>query len=613
MNKSFDWEMFWKNATAETKAKLSSIKNSASKLSRDSAPLRGCFNKFKSIDRCEAWLKALFDDLLRFIKTSFEGRSLDAILTMEQFQMTQKGPTGPIKKSQFMTDVVEKFSHLPQFSIPMDKIGTLRKLWENIKSDLLKYVSFDASIIRYDLMWKELPNQTVRGFPYHRIGADVDEKIIGEGGSTLSQALSYFLSSQQLISFPGYRIQGKPLSKGAKIRLINIPAVSYQYINVGLYKTSMDKLKNHPAFSGWLDPVARSISIQKQINQCKSLDYSFISLDFSSFDQTCGSELRKMVNELIVEADVSRSLSEYKKHYDKLCDEQFLVVPQASGFDIKNASGMLFSGVINTQHDGSLINMLVQAYVAYRLGFQFNPNLSLVLGDDVGFAVPNKYLKSIGYKNLLIKINEYANEIGFTVHTGKAYPNSDLIFLQKLYVPDQDIHALGSWARALSSFVYKERFTKKVKGVYSLPALELISQISILNEAYGSENGTNHGKFGDRVAEVWLQVDDFLVSCCQQVEKVNPSFNGDDLFKFIIKLVSNDINLIKQHLGVQSYDHKGSISSIQSTRSYEEVFPILSSIVSKYRQSLWQEKDFQSLVKNDDLSSFDVSVETDEV
>lgn len=614
MIRSFNWETFWKNASAETKSKLADIKNTAKRLSRKSAPLRGCFNKFKSIERCEQWLNFLFDDLKHFLKQNFTGRALDALLTMEQFQMSQKGPTGPISKGQFMTDVVEKFSHLQRFSIPVDRMQTLKQLWAKVERNLLRNCAFDASIIRYDLMWKELPNQTVRGFPFHKLGIDVDEEIISRGGSTLKEALSYFMSEQQLLSFPGYRIQGKPLSKGAKIRLINIPSVAYQYVNVGLYKTSMDKLKHHPAFSGWLNPIERAESIRKQLERAKLLDSSFISLDFSSFDLTCTAELRKLVNNLIINADVSKSLAEYKIHYDKLCDEQFLVVPQASGFDIKNASGMLFSGVINTQHDGSLINMLVQAYVAYRLGFEFDPELSLVLGDDVGFCVPNKYLKHMGYKNLLIKINEYANEIGFNVHTGKAYPNSDLIFLQKLYVPDVSINGLGSWSRALTSFVYKERFTNSVKGVYSLPALELISQISILNEAYGSQEGVNHSKFGDRVAEEWLKVDDLLVACCQQVEKVNHNFDATDLFKFIVKLVSNDYDVIAKHLGVQTYDHKGSISSIQSAVEYGQVFPILESIVNVYRRSSFQEKEFQSLVKNADLpSTFDETVETDEV
>lgn len=115
---------------------------------------------------------------------------------------------------------------------------------------MLKWVSFDASSIAFDLSWRELPNVTVRGLPYHDLGKNVDEEIVQKGGRSLYSAINYFKTESDILSFPGYRIQGKPRTKGAKIRLINIPPVSYQYINVGLYKASMSQLKYHPAFSG---------------------------------------------------------------------------------------------------------------------------------------------------------------------------------------------------------------------------------------------------------------------------------------------------------------------------------------------------------------------------
>lgn len=593
-----NWNDRYNNLSDNSKSALAKLKGTASRLARTNSPFRGCFNKFKTIDRVENWINSVLSELYGFIRSSFSGNVMDTIMTMEQFQANQKGPTGPITESQFYSDVTEKFLSLPSYSYNDEVRNHLERIWNQLQSKLLKWVSFDASSIAFDLSWRELPNVTVRGLPYHDLGKNVDEEIIQRGGRSLYSAINYFKTESDILSFPGYRIQGKPRTKGAKIRLINIPPVSYQYINVGLYKASMSQLKYHPAFSGWLEPVSRQASIQRQLKLAKDRDMTFISLDFSSFDQSCSSYLRKLVNNFIVEADVSRSLRDYKSHFDLLSDNQWLVIPGRNGYELTNANDLLLSGVINTQHDGSLINMLVQAYIAEKLGFEFDPELSLVLGDDVGFCVPNKYLKRMGYKSLLEKMNTEAEKIGFHIHTDKAYPLSQLIFLQKLYVPEQNIIGLGSWARSLYSFCYKERFSKPIKGVYSLPALELISQISIICEAFGSERGVNHSDFANRMVDEWLKVDDLLVACCQELQKTNPDWDGNSLFSLLTKLVGNNYELIASHLGIQSYDHKGTLSSIQAANDYEKVFPILPFVVNRFKQSSFPEKDFSRLLKD---------------
>lgn len=598
---SFNWNKFKEHASDNSFASLNKIKGTANRLARHTSPLRGCFNKFGSISRCEEWYGNIYSKLMKYIDDEVPAESRDSIKTMEEFQVSQKGPAGPITKDQFYNDVTEKFLKLPSISILAEDKIKLRTQWEKIKLNLKQYVAFNVREIRFDLKWRELPGSTVRGFPYHDLGSNVDDDIIKVGGMFFDDALRFFKSQDQIVSFPGYRIQGKPLSKGAKIRLINIPPVFYQYINVGIYKTSMSKLKYHPAFSGWLHPDDRAISIENQIKRLKQEDYSFIALDFSSFDTTCSLFFRQMINEFVVEADTSKSLSDYKEHFDRLNENQYLIIPTHGSYQVVDAPDMLLSGVINTQHDGSLINMLVQAYCASELGFEFRPEFSLVLGDDVGFAVPNKYLRELGYKGLLEKINQIANKIGFVVHTGKAYPNTDLIFLQKLYAPDSNIMGLGSWARCLSSFIYKEKFSTQLPGIKSIPVLELISQIAILNEGFGSSKGGNHNGFIDEIVKEWLPIDDLLIAVCQWLDKSQPNWSGHDLMRSLINFVSRDFDSVFKVLGVTGYDHKGIVTSIQDGSDYGKTFPCLSVIKRIYSERSFPEKNLAKLIKFESL------------
>lgn len=608
----FNTQEFTKLSSDSTKKKLRDAGLSYKKLARTKAPMRGCAQVFGNEARANKWYWDRISQLSNFIKGLSDKEAAKSLLIFEMFQSEQKGPTGPIVETQFFSDVTEKFLNLPFPKISDQAMEMLKESMEQVVNYALKYVSFSAKDIRFDLIWDQLPNTTVRGFPFHDLGKNVDKEIKLEGGANLSKALEYFLRESQIVSFPGYRIQGKPFGSKPKIRLINIPNVSYQYINVGLYKTSMEQLKFAPPFSGWLDPNERIESIQKQLGKAESLDCSIIALDFSSFDTSIHPNLRKWANDFIVQADKSNSLAKYKIHYNNLMENQYLIVPAKNAYSIQSVPQLLLSGIINTQHDGSLINLAVQTYIAKRLGFDINLDLCLCLGDDVGFCVPNKYLKSLGYDGLLNKINEFANEIGFTIHTHKKYPEPHLVFLQKLYVPEQGIHAVGSWARALSSFLYKERFSNNIPGVVSLPALEIISQIAILNEAFGPKDSVNCNEFSNIIAKEWLNIDKLLVAVCQDLQKDN-LLTSHELFRKLISLVNNDIDIVKKHLGILSYDHKGISTSIRENKNYGDVFPILNSIVVQFLNGSYPEYGINSYAfpnkSGEPLSTYEEAVE----
>lgn len=121
---------------------------------------------------------------------------------------------------------------------------------ESLFEYLLKDISIDIKSLRFDKAWELLPSSTTRGMPFHDIGKNVDSRIIEIGGSTSSTALAYFKSSSQNVCFPGWRIQGAQWPGPAKIRIVNIPQVSYQYLMTGLTKELMAKLKSKSMFAG---------------------------------------------------------------------------------------------------------------------------------------------------------------------------------------------------------------------------------------------------------------------------------------------------------------------------------------------------------------------------
>lgn len=591
----FDFESYNIEKTKATDAKLKSISSSATKLVRNahSSPLRGCFVKFsKNQHKAEQWVSNIHAKLFDFIKDSnLSEEQKQSLLTFETFQADQKGPTSPTTLDQLVGGggILGKLI----FKQPFDFDSSTKTILEEVISDIQKYLGKfevgDISTIDFSQSWKELPSTTVRGFPFHALGRDSDDKILQLGGSTFSSALEYFKSSNQNLTFPGYRIQGKPAPGPAKIRWVSVPAVSYQYINVGLYKDSMRRLKLAPMFAGWVEPNQRIQIIRNMLKLASDSKKKIIALDYSGFDTNIHPFLRDAANRIMLSCfNFNSALAEYQKFQSLYNNNQFAVLPDPNGLSsqqlypgvaLVSANYQLLSGVINTQHDGSLINAIIQGYIAKRLGFDLDWDLVLVLGDDAGFQVPETILDDMGYSGVLKEISNIVKELGFEVHPKKAYPTTQLIFLQKLWDVGQNLISVGTWARTISSFVFKENYPKRIPGIQSLPALEIIGQISMLNEAF-SGGEVDLRDFAKTFVEEWLMEDDGLYWVINRLrDEYGSSFNGDVLFRRLVRMTGINHSQILDYFDKASYDHT-SFSQLLEATNYEQVFHILPYLVN---------------------------------
>lgn len=574
--------------------------------------------------KAEKWVHDLHQELFDYIKDlKVSEEQKQSLLTFETFQADQKGPTSPTNADQLVgsNGILGKLVFKQPFDFDSSTKQLLEAVWSDMHSYLRQFGVGDATTIDFQQSWSELPSSTVRGFPFHALGRDADQEILRLGGPTFDTALEYFKSSSQNLTFPGYRIQGKPAPGPAKIRWVSVPAVSYQYINVGLYKDSMRRLKFAPMFAGWLEPDQRFQVIKRMLEKAKMNNKKIIALDYSGFDTNIHPYLRDLANKMMVSLfSYNDKLQDYQKHQEKYNHHQFAVLPDTKGISQQHLSEgvalvssnyQLLSGVINTQHDGSLINAMIQGYVAKRLGFEIDWDLVLVLGDDAGFQVPESILGDMSYSGVLDKISEIVNELGFEVHPKKAYPTTQLIFLQKIFDIDQKIFSVGSWARTISSFVFKENYPKRIPGIKSLPALELIGQIGMLNEvtSYGDVDLTG---FAPRFVEKWLMEDDGLLWVINNLrEAYGQSFNGDLLFRHLIKLTGLDEEQILDYFDKSSYDHT-SFSQHLYAKNFEDVFFILKYLVNSNvnrqidTEAVSKYFSFSLVTENDDI---DIEIE----
>lgn len=257
---------------------------------------------------------------------------------------------------------------------------------------------------------------------------------------------------------------------------------------VGLTKKLMSQLKLSPFFDGWKDEDLRVRNISSAILKAKSKNQSIIQLDYSAFDQSIHPYFRisvwKKFASLFPDQDIA---SKFVEAYSNYSNNQYLFMGSTSKQGVwllLELPMQLLSGIIDTQLLGSVINGVLQKIVGKRLGYDLQIEFQKGLGDDALLPVPNDLIYRFGYVGLLEKISSILKEFGFKLNPSKAYPNTDSAFLQKLYVPDHDIRGVGSWTRNLSSFLFKERYTKPIKGITNLPALEIISQISIISQAF---------------------------------------------------------------------------------------------------------------------------------
>lgn len=179
--------------------------------------------------------------------------------------------------------------------------------------------------------------------------------------------------------------------------------------------------------------------------------------------------------------------------------------------------------------------------IADGIGYKLPYKYCRMLGDDAVLPVPKAIFDKYGYEGILEKISEILEPYGFEVNPKKAYPNSDVAFLQKLYVPELGIKGIGALSRALRSFYYRENFPKKIPGIKSLEYMEIISQISILSEAMAYD-GVDLRDFFRYFADFWMLHDDFLYIAVDRVR--SDRGNSDTLFKTLIDLTGASLEQI---------------------------------------------------------------------
>lgn len=581
-NQLKDGQTFNELASPASRSKLRSIPGAAKRLNRATYPLRGWAVKFSNQPEIlEDMYQQLLQSYIDHIKESDLPEEVkQSLITWESFQSKQKGPVGPLNGEKSYPDGIKKIKENNRvvFNLSADLLLEIR----GFADAQVKYFNeYDPTVKRADEIdflarWAELPGSTVRGFPFNDLGRNVDEQIITEIGAGLDNALTYLEAAEKNWCFHGFRMQGKPYGEGAKLRFVFIPTVFYQWINVGLYKESMDRLKKSPTFAGWQDPVERNRTITTLLEESDKAGYHVLALDFSGFDTNISPDLRSMANAIMLTMfDSGQWKNRYKVQQDKLNIEQYLLAYDGGKVASIHVPNQLLSGTINTQHDGSLINLMIQQYVASRLGYQLPLRFALALGDDVGIPVPKSILEGKGYYPLLTEISNIVKDFGMTIHDKKVYPTDQLIFLQKLWDLKQNIIETGSWMRSLSSLLYSENWPKPIKGVKSLAALEILAGISILEQGF-SKSIEVHNDFAQIIADWWLTHDDGLIYLREQVS--NAQSKSDALFRVLVEMIGGYDNLIT-YLNKQSYDHTG-LSQLSEVTDYGKVFKILNYIIN---------------------------------
>lgn len=172
---------------------------------------------------------------------------------MEKFQFNQKGPMAPIETRTVVRDVIPKLVQNSE-KLP-DSKAKLALLYEmrTVEKRYEKYMSFNSqkmTDLNFEIAWRELPSASLRGIPFLAVGREIDDLITSVYGSSLKPVLNQFLKISSLITTPGLRIQGSPKWDPAKVRLINIPSVNYQYLMNGLYKSIKKEMIKLPSMSG---------------------------------------------------------------------------------------------------------------------------------------------------------------------------------------------------------------------------------------------------------------------------------------------------------------------------------------------------------------------------
>lgn len=575
-------EYFDKIDRAGFESSLKRLKDLPKKFNRVNSPVRGFVNKwFGKDDFLYKKYQQLVEAMLTDIRNSnLSPASKEAYLTWETFQSQQKGPVSPYD-SKALDKIIEEFQP-SSFEISEENWRLVESVFASLVRYLQGFVSIDVLALKPADAWSTLPSTTVRGYPFVMKGAVVDDRIKALGGNTPESAIEFVESDPDLICSPGFRIQGSPGSGSAKTRIVFIPSVSSQYLDVALVKESMRQLSSCPIFSGWLSKADRDASIARQNITAERRGFKRIQLDWSKFDKHVHPKLQNLVQSYYDSVCINgRDILERRKiMFAKHLDSQRIpMVNSAGNLSFYSLRYQLISGRLGTQHDGSFIGLIQQGVIFKKIfGGDIPWDLCNQLGDDALFPVPIQALSDLGYENLLSKVSQATGEFGFALNPKKAYPNSDAAFLQKLYIPEHGIVGAGTFARSLASFLWKEKFAKPIKGVKRLWALELISQISILSEPFSKSHNNVHF-VAENVVEWWLDHDDYLVSVMRHL---GDKLNENSLFRSLILLTNRTKDEIIEDLGLKSYDHTGFSEALDS-EDFSSVFPILSVLVRLYK------------------------------
>lgn len=150
----------------------------------------------------------------------------------------------------------------------------------------------------------------------------------------------------------------------------------------------------------------------------------------------------------------SKDLDTIREHYRKLYYNQYLCAPTKENvFNLFPVDNLLGSGIANTQADGSSLNLALQIYLCRHLGFEQPIDLGLTLGDDAVIFVPKEIFLKFGYEGILTEWSRALEPLNMEIHVKKKYPNPQIMFLQRLYVPENDIIGEYSLVRNVDSLV----------------------------------------------------------------------------------------------------------------------------------------------------------------
>lgn len=548
--------------------------------------------------------------LQSLIKKASRDSRYQGLVDLEKFEFNQKGPVSPVEARWLIDEVLPNIhnSSLEVYDVfkDPDLVESVHEVDMILESHGF-YNKIDMNSINFADKFRELPSSSVRGLPFLKKGKDVDDTIIKEYGSDLTSVLNVFLSIEYLIATLGLRLQGSPGFDPAKVRAIFIPVVQFVYPMNGFYKAVQDLFKNNwDCFLAWKDPVDRDRGIINMVSNCIKEDWRMLSLDYRQYDMHLPPELRFTATNLVFKCfkdnPYKQKILDHIKH---LYNNQYLCAPYGDdALSLIKVDNQLMSGIPNTQLDGSLINLILQRFIAKKLGYKIPDDWGLALGDDTGLPIPLSILEKFGgYEETLKYIKEkILNPLGMNSHDKKAYPNDNLLFLQLLYQPQDDILAQYSITRTVDSFTWSETFREDIEGVKNNNALETIGQITVINNpviSYGSVNEINEVK---TLIRRWFEIDNAFYSLVQEcLSRSNPV---NYLMNYLIS-ASGGRDVIVRAFRLKQNDTKGILKKLDSG-TFEEAFPVIPLIFEVSKSMKLGRSDFASIYEQKTSPEFDV-------